>query len=207
MDESKSIDEHFRRKAMNQLPTLYLLILPFLVAPSALGQHQTFTIDSQSSTVAFSLGDVLHSVHGVFHVQSGAVDFDPAAPQISGSVVVAADSGHSGNDTRDRKMAKDILDAPHFAEVSFVPHSYQGSISPNGDSTIQVTGAFTLHGNPHELTVPIQIHTDGKNCTAKAHLGVPYVKWGLKDPSNFILRIAKKVDVEITLVGTLSRAN
>jgi polyisoprenoid-binding protein YceI len=189
---------------MNRIRALYLLILPILATPSALGQHQTFTIDSRSSTIAFSLGDVLHSVHGVFQVQGGSVDFDPAARQISGSIVVAADSGHSGNDMRDRKMQKDILDAPHFADVSFIPHSYEGSISLNGDSRIKVTGTFTLHGNPHELTVPIQLHTDGKQCTANAHISVPYVKWGLKDPSTFILRVTKEVTVDITLFGTVS---
>jgi polyisoprenoid-binding protein YceI len=192
---------------MKELLTLCLLTLPFFLASDALAQRQTFTIDSESSKVAFSLGDSLHSVHGVFHVQSGTVDFDPGAPRISGSVVVAADSGRSGNDTRDRKMAKDVLDTPRFADVSFVPHSYQGAISLSGDSTIQVTGTFTLHGTPHELTVPMEIHIDGKNCTAKTRLAVPYVKWGLKDPSTFILRVAKEVDVDLTFVGTLSSAS
>jgi hypothetical protein len=77
-------------------------------------------------------------------------------------------------------MTKDILNASRFADVSFVPHGYKGAISLSGDSTIQVTGTFTLHGTPHELTVPMQIHIVGKNCTAKTRLAVPYVKWGLK---------------------------
>ena len=97
-----------------------------------------------------------------------------------------------------------MLDAPHFADVSFTPQSYQGAIVSSGDSTIQVTGTFTLHGTPHELTVPMQIHVDGAKCTAKAHFIVPYVKWGLKDPSVFILKVAKEVDVNLTLVGQLS---
>ena len=181
--------------------------LPLLLATHALAQQQSFKIDPQSSEVAFTLGDVLHTVHGVFHVQSGAVDFDPAGSKISGSVIVAAGSGDSGNETRDKRMSKDILDVPHFAEISFVPRSYQGSIALSGDSTIQVTGVFNLHGMPHDLTVPAQIHIDGTNCTVQAHFAVPYVKWGLKDPSTFILRVGKEVEIALTLKGQVSALN
>ena len=181
----------------------FLLALPLLLASGAFGQQQTFKIDPQASQVGFTLGDVLHTVKGTFHVQSGTVDFDRSAPKISGSVVVAAGSGKSGNDTRDKKMTKEILDAPHFAEASFVPHSYQGILAPTGDSTIQVTGTFTLHGMPHELTVPMEVHMDGTRCAVKAHFKIPYVQWGLKDPSNFILRVGKEVDVDLILIGSL----
>jgi hypothetical protein len=80
---------------------------------------------------------------------------------------------------------------------------FPGGIIPN-HSTIQVTGTFTLHGKPHELTVPMQVHIDGMNCTAKTHFVVPYVKWGLKDPSNFLLKVAKEVEIDLTLGRSLS---
>ena len=185
----------------------FVLALPLLLATRAIAQQQSFKIDPQSSEVAFTLGDVLHTVHGIFHVQSGAVDFDPAASKISGSVVVAAGSGNSGNETRDKRMSKDILDVSHFAEISFVPRGYQGAIAISGDSTIQVTGVFTLHGMPHDLIVPAQIHIDGINCTVQAHFAVPYVEWGLKDPSTFILRVGKDVEIALTLKGRLSPLN
>lgn len=178
-----------------------------LLATHALAQQQSFKIDPQSSEVAFTLGDVLHTVHGVFHVQSGAVDFDPAASTISGSVVVAAGSGNSGKETRDKRMSKDILNVPHFTEISFVPRGYQGRIAVSGVSAIQVTGVFTLHGMPHELTVPAQIHIDGADCTVQAHFTVPYVKWGLKDPSTFILRVGKEVEIVLTLKGRVLPLN
>jgi polyisoprenoid-binding protein YceI len=183
---------------------LLQLMLPLLLVSSALGQHQTFTITPESSDVSFTLGDVLHTVHGSFHVQSSSVDFDRSAGTIAGSVVVAAGSGNSGSEARDRKMSTEILDASHFAEVSFVPATYQGTIAQTGDSAIQVTGTFTLHGKPHPLTVPMQIHIDETNCTAKTHFSVPYVQWGLKDPSTFILRVGKVVDIDLTLVGHLT---
>ena len=104
-------------------------------------------------------------------------------------------------------MNSDVLDVAHYSEVTFAPKSYQGTIAASGDSTIQVTGIFTLHGTPHDITVPMQIHMDGSSLTAKTHFVVPYVQWGLKDPSVFILKVAKEVDIDLTLAGRVTPAN
>lgn len=173
-----------------------------LVSP-AFAQNQTFTINPASSEVSFTLGGNTHAVHGAFHVKSGAVHFDRTTGKIDGSIVVDAGSGNSGNQSRDQKMTNEVLEAAHFAEVNFVPQSYQGTIQPSGDSTIQVTGIFTLHGTPHDLTVPMQLHMEGFALTAKTHFTVPYVKWGLKDPSVFILKVAKEVNIDLNLQGQI----
>jgi polyisoprenoid-binding protein YceI len=192
---------------MKTIAKSLFLALPLALAPFAFAQHQTFAVNPDASKVAFSLGGNTHHVDGTFHVQSGSIDFDRSAQTISGSVVVAAGSGNSGDQGRDKKMNSDVLDVSHYADVSFVPKSYQGTIAPTGDSTIQVTGVFTLHGTPHDLTVPMQIHIDGATLTAKTHFTVPYVQWGLKDPSIFILKVAKVVDIDLALAGRLSSSN
>lgn len=181
-----------------------VFLLALLGIPIAFAQGKTLTVMPDRSEVLFSLGDVLHSVHGTFHVESGSVQFGLNSPQVFGSVVVGAGSGKSGNDTRDHRMSADVLNAPQFAEATFNPKHMSGSISATGDSTVQVDGILTLHGTPHDLTVPMQIHIEGENCTAKTHFTIPYVKWGLKDPSTFLLRISKEVNMDITLVGQLS---
>ncbi len=181
--------------------------MPLLFSAGAYAQHQTFTVNPDASQVAFALAGSGHHVNGTFHVQSGSIDFDRTAQTISGSVVVGAGSGNSGEASRDKKMNADVLDVPHYAEISFAPKSYQGKIAPSGDSSIQVTGIFTLHGAPHDLTVPMQIHMEGGALTAKGHVTIPYVQWGLKDPSVFILKVAKEVDIDLTLSGKVTPAN
>jgi polyisoprenoid-binding protein YceI len=179
----------------------------FLFAATAFAQRQTFTIDPSASQIDWALGGNGHHVNGTFHVQSGSVNFDRTAHAISGSIVVAAGSGNSGEPSRDKKMNKDVLDVEHYSEITFAPQKYDGTIAPSGDSTIQVSGIFTLHGTPHDLTVPMQLHIDNGALTAKTHFVVPYVKWGLKDPSVFILKVAKEVDIDLTLVGKVTPAS
>jgi polyisoprenoid-binding protein YceI len=192
---------------MKDLCRSAVLVSSLLLASSAFAQHQAFTVDPNASQVAWTLAGTGHHVNGTFHVQSGSIDFDPTAHTISGSVVVAAGSGNSGEPSRDKKMNKEILDVEHYSDITFVPQKYEGTIALTGDSTIQVSGTFTLHGTPHDLSVPMQIHIDGGALTAKTHFTVPYVKWGLKDPSVFILKVAKDVDIDLTLTGRLAPAS
>jgi polyisoprenoid-binding protein YceI len=182
-----------------------LIAFPLAITASALAQHETFNVNPDASKVAFALTGSGHHVDGTFHVESGKIEFDPGAQKISGLVAVAAGSGNTGEASRDKKMNSEVLDTAHFAEVTFSPLAYQGTLSPTGDSNIQVAGVFTLHGTPHDITVPMQIHIDGANATAKGQFVVPYVKWGLKDPSIFVLKVAKDVNIDLTLAGQITR--
>jgi len=182
-----------------------VLTLSLLVASPSLAQRQTFAVNPDASEVKMTLKTNHEIVNGTFHVQSGSIDYDPGASKVSGSIVVAAGSGKTGNDSRDKKMEKDVLKAPQYTTVTFTPKSYTGSLAPSGDSTIQVSGVFTLLGTPHDLTVPMQIHIDGNNCTAKAHVVIPYVQWGLKNPSFLVWKAENDVDIDLTLAGSLSK--
>jgi hypothetical protein len=176
-----------------------------MLAPAVLAQHQTFVVNPSISEVTMTLKTTHELVNGTFRVQSGSIEFDRSAPGMSGSVVVLAGSGKTGNDSRDKKMYKDILVVAQHATISFEPKSYTGVIAPSGDSTIQVAGTFTLLGTPHQITVPMQVHLDGVSATAKAHFVVPYVQWGLKNPSFFIWKAENDVAIDLNLVGTISK--
>jgi polyisoprenoid-binding protein YceI len=181
-----------------------VLPLAVILAPLALAQHQTFAVNPDASEVKIKLNTTHEVVNGTFHVQSGSIHFDRTASRISGIVIVAAGSGKTGNDSRDKKMNKDILKVGKFATVSFAPKSYSGTVAASGDSTIQVSGVFTLLGTDHDLTIPMQIHIDGSKATAKGQFVVPYVRWGLKNPSFLIWKAENDVAIDLTLVGNIA---
>jgi len=181
-----------------------VLALVGLLAPAALAQHQTFAVNPDTSEIKMTLNTTHEVVNGTFHIQSGSIDFDRTASHISGTVIVAAGSGKTGNDSRDKKMNKDILKVDQFATVSFEPKTYTGTIAASGDSTIQVSGVFTLLGTGHDLTIPMQIHIDGSKATARAQFVVPYVQWGLKNPSFMFWKAENDVAIDLSLVGNIA---
>src|ERR1700748_2496292 len=178
-----------------------VLALATILVPAALAQHQTFVVNPDVSVVKITLKTTHELVNGTFHVQSGSIEFDRSTPQMSGSVVVLAGSGKTGNGSRDKKMNKDILKVEQHATVSFEPKSYAGTIAPSGDSNIQVVGIFTLLGTPHEISIPILVHLESTTAVAKAHFVVPYIQWGLKDPSFLIWKADKDVAIDLSLIG------
>ena len=91
-----------------------------------------------------------------------------------------------------------------FSAVSFAPKSYTGSIAPSGDSMIQVSGVFTLLGSPHNMTIPMKIHREKSTATATAQFIVPYVDWGLKNPSFLIWKAENTVAIDLSVVGQIS---
>jgi polyisoprenoid-binding protein YceI len=179
--------------------------LAVLLTPAALPQHQTFAVNPDTSEVKITLNTTHEVVNGTFRIQSGSIEFDRSTPKISGSVVVAAGSGKTGNGSRDKRMNKEILQVEQYATVSFEPKSYAGTIGPSGDSTIQATGIFTLLGSPHEITIPILVHLEGATATAKAHFVVPYIQWGLKDPSFLFWKANNDVAIDLFLSGQISK--
>ncbi len=180
------------------------LALACLIGPTAFAQHQTFVVNPDASEVKMTLNTTHEVVIGTFHIQSGSIEFDRSNSKMSGSVVVLAGSGKTGNDSRDKKMYRDVLEVEQHATVSFEPKTYAGAIASSGDSTIQVTGIFTLLGTPHEITVPMLVHLEGRSATARAQFVVPYVDWGLKNPSFLIWKAENDVAIDLNLSGTIS---
>jgi polyisoprenoid-binding protein YceI len=120
---------------------------------------------------------------------------------MSGKVVVDPGSGDSGEGSRDKKMKNDVLQAQSFSSITFEPTSFLGQLAASGTSQIQVKGNFTVIGKPHEIVVPMTVQMDGSHCTATGSFIVPYVQWGLKDPSIFVLKVGNQVKIDLSLVG------
>ncbi|QOY85491.1 YceI family protein [Paludibaculum fermentans] len=178
----------------------YLLSLPLLAAGLILPLHAADTVlvfDPPQTQIHWTLDTLVHTVHGTFQLRSGTVRFDPATGNASGELIVDARTGASGNDSRDGRMHKSILESAKFPDVVFKPKHVDGQVPAQGSATLQVHGSFLLHGSEHEATLPIQVSVEPGHIGADSKFSIPYVAWGLKNPSTFVLRVNEKVDLEI----------
>jgi len=187
---------------LRSLPYLTACVLA-LVSPLT-AQELSLEMDPAQSKVEFTLGATLHTVHGSFQFRRGSIHYDPATGKASGELLVDARTGSSGNDTRDRKMHKEILESQRFPDIVFRPDRVEGKLGPVGISLMQAHGAFAIHGVGHELTAPVMVQVTERGYEITAHFSVPYQSWGMKNPSSLFLRVEDKV--EITL-HTVARAN
>ncbi len=188
------------------ITALVLSALPQHAAPQLASSGIVLGIDPAQSKVHWTLGSTLHTVHGSFVLKKGTLQVDPQTGKASGEIVVDATSGNSGNDSRDKKMHKEVLESKRYIEVIFLPDNVEGKVVPQGAFTAQVHGHLTLHGSEHELTVPVQAELAGDQWTGRAKFSVPFIDWGLKNPSNFFLKVNHVVDVEVELKGSLQAA-
>ncbi len=185
-----------------------LLITALLLALSTSSAAQQPTVrlqfDPEKTTAVITLSATLHTVHGKFLFHHGEISFDPGSGKISGEIVFDTASGKTGNEGRDRKMHKDVLESAKFPTIMFRPDGVEGKVAESGPSTSRVHGIFSLHGSDHELTVPVEVKLERDHWAASAHFTVPYEKWGLKNPSTMFLHVGDSVEVEFHGEGKIA---
>jgi polyisoprenoid-binding protein YceI len=180
-----------------------LLAFLSLTILSAAAQPSNLQLDPSHTSVKFTLGDVLHTVHGTFQLKHGALQFDPSSGKVSGEIVVDAKSGESSSGMRDRKMHREVLESEKYPEISFRPDRVEGAVASTGKSSVKVHGMFGIHGVDREITVPAEVEMAADHWTATVHFTVPYEKWGMKNPSTLFLRVNDSVEIDLTTAGSV----
>lgn len=184
----------------------YLLTIAVLVhgAASAELRPGTLELDPSKTLIEFRLPGSLHTTHGTFKLERGTIIADPATGKAGGSIVVDARSGDTGIGARDNEMRESVLEAQRYPTITFEPRHATGQLGKDGQLQARLQGILTIHGAEHEIVVDVQGRLVGDNLVARTHFSVPYIEWGMKDPSVLFLTVAKKVDIDIATSGNVA---
>jgi len=167
------------------------------------------TLDPAQSNLHWKVDSTLHMVHGTFALKSGTVRLNSETGDASGEITVSAPSGESGNSSRDKRMHKEVLETAKYPDVIFHPHHFEGKVvdgkvKGTGISDGKLSGVLSIHGADHDVTALVHADLKGGQWTGTSTFEVPYVKWGIKDPSNFVLKVKPVVTVELEMSGQVT---
>lgn len=161
-------------------------------------------LDPAQTEIHWKLGG-LHTAHGTFKLKSGEFLFNPKTGIAEGEILVDATTGESGNPARDKRMQEEVLESNRYPAIFFHPTQIKGTFqSGDGTQELQAEGTFNIHGADHPLELPLKVQIAAGTVTATTRFTIPYVTWGMKNPSRFLLRVSKQVEVEVTAKGTIS---
>jgi polyisoprenoid-binding protein YceI len=181
-------------------------LLPRPQAGQASAQEIALELDPGPSKVHYSVDSTLHTIHGTFALKSGAVHFDPESGKAGGEISVFATSGDSGNSGRDERMHSEILETAKYPDAIFRPEQIEGKVALSGASDVKVRGVILLHGQEHQIVAAVHAELTGDRWKGTAKFDVPYVQWGIKNPSNWLLKVKPVVNVDLEMSGAVRSA-
>ncbi len=173
-----------------------LLAAVAAVLPAAAAEIQVH-LPPESTTIEFSLKATMHTVHGTASLDHADFTFDTVSGAASGEAVVVSGSADTDSPKRDKKMHDSVLLSADHPVIVLRAESIEGSLELDGTSEVVLVGTLELIGAEHPVRVPMTVTIDGGTASVDATFTVPYVEWGLKDPSTFVLRVGKEVPVTI----------
>ncbi|HEY2387028.1 MAG TPA: YceI family protein [Candidatus Binatia bacterium] len=192
------------------VPGLALLVLSLAAAVPAVpattdgpARGGVLRLDPGQTRIAFRLPGALHETHGTFRLVLGTLAVDPTG-DASGTVIVDAASADSDNTARDERMKRVVLESDRYPEIRFEPTRVEGAMRADGGFHATMHGALTLHGAVHEVVIEAEGRVVGDELTATSRFVVPYVAWGLTDPSVLLLSVAKEVQLEVDAAGRVT---
>jgi polyisoprenoid-binding protein YceI len=169
------------------------------------GQQLTVRLDPAATQIHFTLAATLHTVHGRFQLKSGEIEWDTASGHAMGLIVVDVTSGATDNASRDKNMHAQVLESAKFPDLTFTPSEIKGTLYRDGASALEASGMLRVHGQDHAQTLALAVEPAAHGALhASTQFTIPYVRWGMKDPSTFLLHVADTIQVEIETTVNLT---
>lgn len=183
---------------------LIALLLVISGSAAARAAGQTLTLDPAASEIDFELGATLHSADGGVKLEQGTIRFDPDSGAASGEIAIDATSANTGSGSRDRNMHTHVLESARFPKIVFRPERLDVKRRDTASADVELIGALDMHGQQHPLSVPAKLVARDGRLVVDAKFEVAYVDWGMRDYSNFVLRVDRHVTVTVHAEGALA---
>lgn len=188
------------------VPAAVLVFALSLASAPAFAAEHVLTLEPAHAKVTFFLGATGHDVQGAFPLTRCNVRFDPATGTASGEIALDAVTSTSGHPKRDRTMHAKVLVTGSNPLISFRPSTFEGNLPDSGEGDVTLTGVVTLLGKEHPLSMPTHVTRAADKVHLVTTFPIPFVEWGLEDPSVIFMKVEKVVQLTIEGDATLAEA-
>ncbi len=200
--------------AVHHAVRLSVLAAACAVLPAALAQDApgsaagdpahtaSIHLDPARTTITFTAG-TLRRIHGTFQLKGGVFALDSRSGVAHGEIQVDAATEKSNDAKLDKKLQGETLESTKYPGIFFHLEKVVGSLpARDGEQQLKLTGSFNIHGADHDLTVDVDATRTGPEVFFKSTFTVPYVKWGMKDASTFLMR-DRNIRITVESHGTV----
>lgn len=174
-----------------------LALAVLLHARAAGAAPQRLVLEPEGAAISFTLGATLHRVEGELRLAGGEIRFDADTGAAAGEISVDATSARTGLAARDRNMHRDVLESGRHPRIVFRVERLRVLRRDAQRAEVELAGVLDMHGERHPLVLPARIEVADGRVAIEASFRVPYVDWGMRDYSSFLLRVDRFVDVTV----------
>ncbi len=180
---------------------LLLCLLLFFPRSDVFASDTEYLITPANSKIGFKLNSTFHMVHGNAVKFEGKIrvpnPFEPM--KLFTEVKMLVDAMETANEKRDKKMRNYCLEMDKFPEIRFRSTGFREfSTSPNKNGHFEFTmeGDLTIKDITKNIAIPVEVVNRGGGTGLSGKVTLNYIKdFKIKDPSMFIFRVAKEVEV------------
>lgn len=166
-------------------------------------QAETLELSPERTRIRFEIDSTLHLIEGTARLVSGEIHFSPEGGTAEGSLIVDARSLETGNGMRDRALHKKVLESELYPRIELLPETLEVRAHDGDAWDVVLSGTTRMHGGEWPLEIHAHVTLDQDQAHVRGHFVIPHVAWGLRDMSNFLLRVDKEVRVEFDATGRI----
>jgi polyisoprenoid-binding protein YceI len=162
------------------------------------GEH-VFSLEN--AKIGFHLDSTLHVVHGTARKFNGKVkiprNLDPKG--YSAEITISVKDMNTAHEERDKKMHETCFEADKNPDIIFRStefRNFPARLEKEKEFEFSLVGDLTIKGITKSVTIPVKVKYRADGYRFYGTVWLNYLQdFNIPDPSVFIFRVAKKVEV------------
>lgn len=192
-------------KKEHSVKRVLVLFLVFVAAMAfgwaGSGEAGEHVFSLENTKIGFNLDSTLHVVHGNARKFNGKVivPLNLDLKGYSAEITISVKDMTTAHEERDKKMHETCLEADKNPDIIFRSTEFKGfpaKLEKEKEFEFSLVGDLTIRGVTKSVAIPVKVKYRADGYSFHGNISLNYLQeFNIPDPSVFIFRVAKKVEV------------